>query len=79
MTSRSDFRAWTQENLAKFAKDANEDRNRLLAAGIKQANDNANTLRVLKNLMKEFDRICNENCKVPVRNAAYRQAMDVFK
>ena len=74
----ADLESWSRENLINLARQANADRNRLLAASIELANREANTLRVLKDVLGEFERICDEVCKVPVRNAAYRAGMELF-
>lgn len=61
----TDFKSWSQENLAKLAADQQ-------AAIIAQANEHAATLVVLKGVLEFCDELCDQFCKVGVRNEAYR-------
>lgn len=42
-------------------------------------NAQCDTLRVLAELAAEYARVCDMFCKVPVKNPAYRAAMDAIK
>lgn len=75
----ADFRTWSQSNLAQLAAEQQADNNRLLAAGIKQANEHAETLVVLRGLMTEYERCGEVYCFVPARHEAYRVAELIFK
>ena len=75
----ADFRTWSQSNLAQLATEQQADNNRLLAAGIAQANENARILQVLRGLMTEYERMGEVYCFVPARHEAYRDAEGVFK
>ena len=75
----ADFRTWSQSNLAQLATEQQADNNRLLAAGIAQANENARILQVLRGLMTEYERMGDVYCFVPARHEAYRDADGVFK
>ena len=75
----ADFRTWSQSNLAQLAIEQQADNNRLLAAGIAQANENARILQVLRGLMTEYERMGDVYCFVPARHEAYRDADGVFK
>jgi len=75
----ADFATWSQSNLAQLAIEQQADNNRLLAAGIAQANENARILQVLRGLMIEYERIGDVYCFVPARHEAYRAAEGVFK
>lgn len=75
----ADFRTWSQSNLAQLAAEQQADNNRLLAAGIKQANEHAETLVVLSGLMTEYERMGDVYCFVPERHEAYRVAELIFK
>ena len=74
-----DFRTWSQSNLAQLAAEQQADNNRLLAAGIKQANEHAATLVALRGLMAEYERMGDVYCFVPERHEAYRVAELIFK
>ena len=76
---KPDFRSWRTENLVKFAEDADAEMNRLLAASIANANENARVLNVLRGLMTEYERMGDVYCFVPGRHEAYRVAEGVFK
>ena len=75
----ADFRTWSQSNLAQLATEQQADNNRLLAASIKQANETARVLTVLRGLMTEYERMGDVYCFVPARHEAYRVAQGVFK
>lgn len=75
----ADFATWSQSNLAQLAIEQQADNNRLLAAGIAQANENARILQVLRGLMTEYERMGDVYCFVPARHEAYRDAEKVFK
>lgn len=75
----ADFATWSQSNLAQLAIEQQADNNRLLAAGIAQANENARILQVLRGLMTEYERMGDVYCFVPARHEAYRAAEGVFK
>ncbi len=75
----ADFATWSQSNLAQLAIEQQADNNRLLAAGIAQANENARILQVLRGLMTEYERMGDVYCFVPARHEAYRDADGVFK
>ena len=75
----ADFATWSQSNLAQLAIEQQADNNRLLAAGIAQANENARILQVLRGLMTEYERMGDVYCFVPSRHEAYRAAEGVFK
>ena len=75
----ADFATWSQSNLAQLAIEQQADNNRLLAAGIAQANENARILQVLRGLMTEYERMGDVYCFVPARHEAYRVAEKVFK
>ncbi len=75
----ADFATWSQSNLAQLAIEQQADNNRLLAAGIAQANENARILQVLRGLMTEYERMGDVYCFVPARHEAYRDAEGVFK
>lgn len=75
----SDFKSWRTENLIEFCEEANSEMNRLLAASIQQANENARVLVVLRGLMTEYERMGEVYCFVPARHEAYRVAEKVFK
>jgi hypothetical protein len=74
----ADFATWSQSNLAQLAIEQQADNNRLLAAGIAQANENARILQVLRGLMTEYERMGDVYCFVPARHEAYRVAKRVF-
>ena len=74
----ADFATWSQSNLAQLAIEQQADNNRLLAAGIAQANENARILQVLRGLMTEYERMGDVYCFVPARHEAYRAAQRVF-
>lgn len=74
-----DFRTWSQSNLAQLATEQQADNNRLLAAWIKQANENARVLQALRGLMDEYERCGEVYCFVPARHEAYRVAELIFK
>jgi hypothetical protein len=74
----ADFRTWSQSNLAQLATEQQADNNRLLAAGIAQANENARILQVLRGLMTEYERMGDVYCFAPARHEAYRAAKRVF-
>ena len=73
-----DFPSWKHENLVKFAEDADAEMNRLLAASIANANETARVLKVLSDLMTEYERMGDVYCFVPARHEAYRAAKRVF-
>ena len=75
----ADFATWSQSNLAQLAIEQQADNNRLLAAGIAQANENARILQVLRGLMTEYERMGDVYCFAPARHEAYRDADGVFK
>lgn len=75
----ADFATWSQSNLAQLAIEQQADNNRLLAAGIAQANENARILQVLRGLMTEYERMGDVYCFAPARHEAYRDAEGVFK
>jgi hypothetical protein len=75
----SDFKSWRTENLIEFCEEANSEMNRLLAASIKQANENARVLQALRGLMAEYERCGEVYCFVPSRHDAYRIAEGVFR
>ena len=70
----ADLRTWSQSNLAQLATELQSDNNRLLAASIKQANEHAATLVLLRGLMTEYERMGDVYCFVPARHEAYRAA-----
>lgn len=74
----ADFATWSQSNLAQLAIEQQADNNRLLAASIKQANEHAETLVLLRGLMIEYERMGDVFCFVPARHEAYRAAKRVF-
>ena len=74
----ADLRTWSQSNLAQLATELQSDNNRLLAAGIAQANEHAATLVVLRGLMTEYERMGDVYCFVPARHEAYQAAKRVF-
>ena len=76
----ADFATWSQSNLAQLAIEQQADNNRLLAAGIAQANENARILQVLRGLMTEYERMGDVYCFVPARHEAYQVAtMELLK
>ena len=75
----ADFRTWSQSNLAQLATEQQADNNRLLAASIKQANEHAATLVLLRGLMTEYERMGEVYCFVPARHEAYRVAQATLK
>ena len=75
----ADFATWSQSNLAQLAIEQQADNNRLLAAGIAQANENARILQVLRGLMTEYERMGDVYCFVPARHEAYRDADRLLK
>ena len=75
----SDFKSWRTENLIEFCEVANSEMNRLLAASIKLANENARVLQALRGLMAEYERCGEVYCFVPSRHDAYRIAEGVFR
>ena len=75
----ADFATWSQSNLAQLAIEQQADNNRLLAAGIAQANENARILQVLRGLMTEYERMGDVYCFVPERHEAYRVAQATLK
>lgn len=68
----ADFKTWSQENLAAFAKDAQ-------AEIIRLNNQDCARLKLLRDLCAEFDLLSDMFCKEPVRNPAYRAAMEALK
>ncbi len=68
----ADFASWSQPTLAKLAADQQ-------AEIVRLNNAQCDTLRVLAELAAEYARVCDMFCKVPVRSAAYRAAMDAIK
>ena len=68
----AEFRAWSQENLARFAEESQ-------AEIVRLNNRYAQTIRVLSELAVAFDTLSNECCKVADRQAAYRAAQEVLK
>ena len=79
LSDMPDFKSWRTENLVKFAEDANAEMNRLLAASIAQANENARVLQALRGLMAEYERCGEVYCFVPERHEAYMVAESLFK
>jgi hypothetical protein len=75
----ADFHSWKHENLVKFAEDADAEMNRLLAASIANANETARVLKVLSDLMTEYERMGEVYCFVPARHEAYRDADRLLK
>ena len=75
----ADFATWSQSNLAQLAIEQQADNNRLLAAGIAQANENARILQVLRGLMTEYERMGDVYCFVPARHEAYQVAQATLK
>lgn len=65
----ADFTQWSQQNLAALAADQQ-------AAMVALNNANAHTLGVLQRLAQAHAKLCDEVCKVPVRNAAYVAAIE---
>ena len=65
----ADFQSWSQQNLAALAADQQ-------AAMVALNNANAHTLSVLQRLAQEYAKLCDEVCKVPVRNPAYVSAIE---
>ena len=65
----TDLKAWSQQNLAALAADQQ-------AAMVALNNANAHTLCILQRLAQEYAKLCDEVCKVPVRNAAYVAAIE---
>lgn len=75
----ADFKSWRTENLVKFAEDADAEMNRLLAASIANANETARVLKVLSDLMTEYERMGDVYCFVPARHEAYQIAQATLK
>lgn len=61
----ADFATWAQPTLAKLAADQQAEAAMLRA--------------IIENLAREYAVMCDMFCKVPVRNPAYRAAMDAIK
>lgn len=78
MTMPADFSTWSHEALAQFAKEANDDRNRLRVANINLANDEVKALQVLLKLMDKYEYICNIYCMKPETHVEYRQAKELL-
>lgn len=68
----ADFRSWSQENLANLAAEQQ-------AEIIRLNNQDCARLKLLRDLCAEFDLLSDMFCKVPVRNEAYRAAMEALK
>lgn len=69
---KTTFETWSQPNLANLAADQQ-------AEIVRLNNEHAVTLAVLKGLAEAFEIECDHFCKVPVRNEAYRAAMEALK
>lgn len=65
----ADFASCSQQNLAAVAADQQ-------AAMVALNNANAHTLGILQRLAQEYAKLCDEVCKVPVRNPAYIAAIE---
>jgi len=59
------FETWSQPTLAKLAADQQAEAAMLRA--------------IIAELAKEYAALCDQFCKVPVRNEAYLAAMDAIK
>ena len=68
----ADFASWSPALLAQLAADQQ-------AEIVRLNNELARTLAVLKGLAEAFEIKCDHFCKQPVRNAAYRAAMEALK
>ena len=68
----ADFKSWGHDTLAQFAAESQ-------AEIVLLNNLNAETLRVLSGLMREYERTCDMFCKQPVRNEAYRAAKHLME
>ena len=68
----ADFKSWGHDTLAKFAADSQ-------AEIVRINNRHAETLRVLSDLMREYERTCDMFCKVADRNLAYRAAKHLME
>ena len=68
----ADFASWSQPTLAILATDQQ-------AEIVRLNNELAVTLAVLKGLAEEYAELCDQVCKVPVRNADYVAAMELLK
>ena len=68
----ADFASWSQANLANLAADQQ-------AEIVRLNNELARTLVVLKGLAEAYAELCDQVCKVPVRNPAYVAAMELLK
>ena len=69
---KATFDTWSQPNLANLAADQQ-------AEIVRLNNELAATLAVLKGLAEAFEIECDHFCKQPVRNEAYRSAMEALK
>jgi len=69
---KTDFNLWKQETLAKLAKEQQEEIVRL-------NNQHCATLKTMQSLAESYAELCNQFCKVPVRNVAYRAATEALK
>jgi hypothetical protein len=61
----ADFSSWRTENLVSFCFDSQ--------------NERALIVSVLVNLMKEYETTCDQFCKTPSRNEAYRTAKKLLE
>jgi hypothetical protein len=70
---------WPYAEIVQFAKDADSDRTRLLAANIKLAKMEDEAMRILRDLTAEFELMCDQFQKKPKRSHAYREAKELLK
>ena len=68
----ADFKSWSHDTLAQFAAESQ-------AEIVRLNNHHAETLRVLADLMREYEVTCDMFCKVAVRNESYRAAKRVME
>ena len=68
----ADFKSWGHDTLAQFAAESQ-------AEIVRLNNRHAKTLRVLADLMREYEVTCDMFCKVVDRNPAYRSAKHLME